>query len=111
MACATLMLRFFEAKVSDGMQSTATALAPPATESLKPRMLGTSTGYETPGRMVMPASTSLWSPICGTHLGDTKLVGSTTEAPTSLSRLMNSILTSVGTCVASFCSPSRGPSS
>ena len=55
--------------------------------------------------------TSAASAICGTHLGDTKLVASTAGSPASLRRLTSSTLASVGTTPGSFCSPSRGPTS
>src|SRR5688500_17672666 len=51
------------------------------------------------------------SAICGTHLGETKAVASLTCRPASCRRWMSSTLTSVETGAASFCSPSRGPTS
>lgn len=47
----------------------------------------------------------------GTHLGETKLVASTTDRPVSERRLMNSILVSAGITDFSFWRPSRGPTS
>lgn len=48
---------------------------------------------------------------CGTHLGDTKLVASTTVSPEETSISINLTFTSVGTICFSFCSPSLGPTS
>src|SRR5581483_9595215 len=59
----------------------------------------------------MPRSTSSASASCGTHLGFTKLVASTTGSPAAARRSMSSILVCAGTIAASFCSPSRGPTS
>eukprot|EP00193_Tetraselmis_chui_P017383 CAMPEP_0177785068 /NCGR_PEP_ID=MMETSP0491_2-20121128/20083_1 /TAXON_ID=63592 /ORGANISM="Tetraselmis chuii, Strain PLY429" /LENGTH=167 /DNA_ID=CAMNT_0019305969 /DNA_START=113 /DNA_END=618 /DNA_ORIENTATION=- len=47
----------------------------------------------------------------GTHLGDTKEVASMSFSPAPTSRSISSVFTSTGTCVSSFCSPSRGPTS
>jgi len=47
----------------------------------------------------------------GTHLGETKLVASTTGNPEDTSLWINSTFTSVGTIFFSFCSPSLGPTS
>jgi hypothetical protein len=51
------------------------------------------------------------SAICGTRRGLTKLATSIRRIPASTARRMNSIFTSVGTDAASFCRPSRGPTS
>src|SRR5665647_395042 len=59
----------------------------------------------------MPAITSAASAICGTHLGDTKLVTSISFKPASCSRCTSPILTAAGTACFSFCRPSRGPTS
>src|SRR4030095_9457202 len=59
----------------------------------------------------MRSSTSVWSAICGTHLGETKAVASTAGRPASARRSISSTLTAVGTSPFSFCSPSRGPTS
>src|SRR5512145_853452 len=55
--------------------------------------------------------TSVWSAICGIHLGETNAVASTAGSPAPASRSMSSTFTSVETCPGSFCSPSRGPTS
>src|SRR5262245_23805967 len=57
----------------------------------------------------MPSSTSVWSAICGIHLGDTKAVASMAGRPAAPSRSISSSLIAVGTSAFSFCSPSRGP--
>src|SRR5262245_35501387 len=59
----------------------------------------------------MRSSTSVWSAICGTHLGDTNAVASTAGRPASARRSISSSFTPVGTSRGSFCSPSRGPTS
>src|SRR6478609_4081288 len=59
----------------------------------------------------MPAITSVLSAICGTHLGDTKLVTSISVRPASCRRCTSAILTSAGTGCFLFCRPSRGPTS
>src|SRR5215470_7263425 len=59
----------------------------------------------------MPAMTAALSDICGTHFGETKAPASTARRPASASRSMSAILTATGADLASFCSPSRGPTS
>src|SRR5690606_3302654 len=59
----------------------------------------------------MPAITCALSAICGTHLGDTKLVTSISFSPASCRRCTSSIFTAAGTSPFSFCRPSRGPTS
>src|SRR5205085_7841012 len=59
----------------------------------------------------MPAMTCALSAICGTHLGDTKLVTSISLRPASCRRCTSSIFTAAGTGSFSFCKPSRGPTS
>src|SRR6478752_5974765 len=59
----------------------------------------------------MPAMTCALSAICGTHLGETKLVTSISLSPASCRRCTRPILTSAGTGSFSFCRPSRGPTS
>ena len=57
------------------------------------------------------ATRSAESASAGIHLGDTKLVASMREMPASTSAAMSASLPAVGTTRASFCSPSRGPTS
>src|SRR4051812_6212052 len=59
----------------------------------------------------MPAITCALSAICGTHLGETKLVTSISFKPASCNRCTRPILISAGTGSFSFCKPSRGPTS
>src|SRR5229473_5248388 len=59
----------------------------------------------------MRAITSSVLAICGTHLGDTKLPASTAEWPAEDSASISATLASTGTGLASFCRPSRGPTS
>jgi hypothetical protein len=51
------------------------------------------------------------SAICGTHFGETKLPASISLKPASASASISAILVSVATIPASFCKPSRGPTS
>src|SRR6185295_6235283 len=57
----------------------------------------------------MPSRTSVWSAICGIHLGETNAVASIAARPASPSRSISSSLTAVGTSPGSFWRPSRGP--
>src|SRR6185295_1135719 len=59
----------------------------------------------------MPSRTSVWSAICGIHLGETNAVASIAQRPALPSRSISSSLTAVGTSPGSFCRPSRGPTS
>jgi hypothetical protein len=59
----------------------------------------------------MPASTSALSAICGTHLGLTKLATSIRRNPARESMSISATFSAVGIARASFCSPSRGPTS
>src|SRR4051812_23475636 len=59
----------------------------------------------------MPANTSPASAICGTHLGLTNADTSMTGSPAAVNRSTNAILSAVATSAASFCRPSRGPTS
>lgn len=43
------------------------------TAASSPLRLGTKTGYEIPGFLIISFNTSALSAICGTHFGDTKL--------------------------------------
>jgi hypothetical protein len=54
------------------------------------------------------AITSALSAICGTHLGDTKLVTSISFRPASCRRCTSSIFTVAGTGSFSFCKPVAG---
>ena len=57
------------------------------------------------------ASSASASASCGIALGDTKLVASISRRPAAASRSMKPSLVSSGIAVASFWSPSRGPTS
>src|SRR5678816_3148609 len=59
----------------------------------------------------MPAKTSAASAICGTHFGLTKADTSIARWPAPLSASTKAILSAVPIAAASFCSPSRGPTS
>src|SRR3954471_9961366 len=104
-------LIFFCENDSEAAAKTATSVAPAARAASNPFRFGVSTGYETPGLRRMRSRTSVWSAICGTHLGDTKAVASTAGRPASARRSISSSFTAVGTSPGSFCRPSRGPTS
>src|SRR5215472_10961441 len=108
-AIEQLVLRW--ENVSEAAAKIAISLAPASRAASKPRMFGTSTGYRTPGMRLMLFKTSALSAICGTHFAETNAPASTTLNPASASRSMRPILIAAGTAVASFCSPSRGPTS
>jgi hypothetical protein len=74
-------------------------------------MLGVSAEYKAPDRRAILLKTSALSAICGTHLGDTNDAASMLVKPAAAKRLINSTFTKVGTCIASACKPSRGPTS
>ncbi len=76
-------LIFFWLKLSEAAPNTAISWTPTSRAFSNPFTLGTKTGYETPCFLVIPLKTSAWSPICGTHFGETKLVDSTTLSPES----------------------------
>ncbi|OIQ83914.1 hypothetical protein GALL_342880 [mine drainage metagenome] len=108
-AMEQLMLAW--AKASEAALNTTTSPTPAASAASKPFMFGTSAEYTVPGWRLMRAMTSAPSAICGTHLGETKAAASTLGRPAAESRSISSTFTSGGTGLASFCSPSRGPTS
>ena len=59
----------------------------------------------------MAAITCALSAICGTHFGLTKLVTSISRRPAACSRCTSSTLCASPPAAASFCRPSRGPTS
>ena len=98
-------------KASDAAANTATSLTPAATASSNPRRLGASAPYTTPGLRWMRAKTSAEPAICGTHLGETKLPASMYPSPASVKASTNCTLSATLIGRASFCRPSRGPTS
>ena len=104
-------LRLRRAKLSVADPKTAMPLTPAAWARSSPARFGTRTGYRTPGVGASMGKRASASPSWGTHLGDTKDVASTVRSPAATSRRMNSALVVVGTEAASFCRPSRGPTS
>src|SRR5581483_4316419 len=64
-----------------------------------------------PGRRRIRRSTSALSAICGTQRGETKAPASIARRPASASISMSRTLSAAATVVASFWSPSRGPTS
>ena len=97
--------------VSDAAAKIAISVTPAACARSSPARLGTRAGYRTPGRREMPAKTPLASAICGTHFGLTKAETSIAGRPDADSRFTKATLSTVWTAAASFCSPSRGPTS
>ena len=91
--------------------NTAISRMPAASAASRPRLLGTSALIRTPGTRWTPRATSAESASCGIHLGDTKLVISMLRIPAATSASMKRIFSAVGTWRASFCRPSRGPTS
>jgi hypothetical protein len=87
----------------------------PDNAASRPCKLGTNTEWQTrwPGfaKADTPAITAAASAICGTHFGLTKLVTSMWRRPACCSWRTSSILSAVATACASFCKPSRGPTS
>jgi hypothetical protein len=81
-----LMLRLLN--VSDAAVKIAIDFTPASIARSSPRMLGTSTGYSTPGSFGMSRYTSAVSAICGTHFGETNAPASMTRRPASESAVM-----------------------
>src|SRR4051812_14364431 len=102
---------FLLLKDSEAAAKTATSSTRASIARSRPARLGTSAAYVVPFRRVIPAKTSAASAICGTHVGLTNADTSMVLCPASLSRLTNAILSAVEIEAASFCSPSRGPTS
>ena len=98
-------------KVSLAAVKTAISRAPAARASSKPVRLGTSTGSRTPSGFATRRRTSSEPAICGTHFGETKAPTSTTGRPAATSRSQKATRSSTERGAASFCRPSRGPTS
>jgi hypothetical protein len=108
-AIEQLMLRWLKASLAE--PNTTTSSGRVASAASRPFMLGVSTLRRTPCKRAMPAITAAASAICGTHFGLTKLVTSISFIPAACSACTSATLSSVRTGRASFCSPSRGPTS
>ncbi len=108
---AIVLLTFFLLCVSDADKKTAISFMPDASAVSRPRRFGTSALMRTPAGRATPRATSAASASCGIHFGDTKLVISIARMPAATSESMKRILSAVGTLRASFCRPSRGPTS
>src|SRR5579862_4268436 len=101
---------------SVALAKTQTSFTPQSRARRSPDSLGTSAGRRTPSGGVRTSGpsakkTSSASASWGTQEGFTKLDTSTVLRPASRSRRTNSALTRAATIVASFCRPSRGPTS
>ena len=105
------LLMFLRLNVSDAAAKIATSGMPASIARVETARLGTSARYRVPSRRVTARATSTASAICGTHFGLTNAVISTTGRPAAARASMNAILVAVGRIAASFCRPSRGPTS
>ena len=105
-------LTLLRENVSEADAITATDLAPAFTAARKPIMLGTRTGYGS--RSARGARLDIISAapaICGTRFAFTKAATSTAWTPECESISINSSRWSTLRVVASFCRPSRAPTS
>ena len=104
-----LMLRWLN--VSDAAAKIATSRDAGGDRALEPRQVRHQRRVADARPARMPAKTSPASAICGTHFGLTNAATSITGSPAALKRSTNATLSAVLTEAASFCSPSRGPTS
>jgi hypothetical protein len=107
---STLRLTLRRLCVCDAETTTSISSNPAARARWAPRELGTSAEYRTPGTRVAAAQTASASAICGMAEGCTKLTASMRPTPVAESASSRRTFASVGTG-ASFCRPSRGPTS
>ena len=113
------MLRRFI--VSVAARTTAISRTPAAAARSRPRRFGTSAEMRNPSRDASPGpgafdrasapTTSAASAICGTALGETKLVASTLVTPAANRLSMSATLAWVATATGWLCSPSRAATS
>ena len=96
--------------VSLALTTTSISSTAAASASSAPFTLGTRARNTTPGRRVIPAITSAAPAMGGIAAGLTNETASIRRSPVALSASMSRIRSSTGT-VASFCRPSRGPTS
>ena len=109
---AIVLFTFFLLCVSDADMKTAISFMPAASAVVEPLPVRHQRASRPmPGLRVMPRATSAASASCGIHFGDTKLVISMARRPVAESASMKRILSAVGIMRASFCRPSRGPTS
>ena len=104
-------LMFLPEKVSDAAAKMAISRAPASSAASSPLAFGTSTGKETPLWRATAFKTLAVSAICGAHLGETKLPASMDVSPAAISFSMKAMRVSTESATASFCKPSRGPTS
>src|SRR5437763_5417340 len=109
--CSIERLMLARLKLSVAATNNAMSSTPAARARSRPRGLGTSATYRTPGRLRMARKTSSASAMRGTALGCTNEVTSIHAKPASESRSTKRTLASVGMAAGSFWSPSRGPTS
>src|SRR5215831_14061216 len=98
-------------KVSEAAVKTAISRTPTDRARSRPLRFGTSAGYRTPLDRWIFRNTSSVSASWGMARADTKEPTSMAGSPAEVRRSMNPTRTSGGTVAASFCSPSRGPTS
>lgn len=111
-ACCRSMLMFLRFMVSVAESTTATSCAPAALARSSPLRFGTSTDRRTCGSAACTRGrSSPASAICGTALGETKLVTSMLPKPAAPSMRASRNLSAVVTCSGWFCSPSRNATS
>ena len=108
---ATLAPWFLMPNVSDAQTTMFASSQPDATARSQPRWFSTRPMRERPGVFGRAAITSSAPAICGTRRGLTKDTASSRVTPAASSRRMNSSFRSTSRVTASFCSPSRGPTS
>ena len=113
-ACTRPRLRLRCENVSVALAKTATSRTPSASARSSPRSFGTSTGKRTPGCAAAGETRHDLLGV-GELRAPSRAGRSWSPRPRSARRrpggAMNAILTSVGTIAASFCRPSRGPTS
>jgi hypothetical protein len=98
-------------KPSEAQTTTLASSQPAATHRSQPRSFKTRPMRETLSRAGSAAMISSAPAICGTRRGLTKETASIRFTPQASSRLMKSTRSSTERMAASFCSPSRAPTS
>ena len=102
---------FFRFIVSVHDRTTATSRVPAAMARSRPFRLGASADARNGASASASAITAVASAICGTALGETKLVASMLGTPAAASARISAALPAVPTCCGWFCRPSRSATS
>ena len=108
--CSVVRLTFLRLCVSLALTTTSISRKPASSARWAPRRFGTSAEYRTSTDLATAAQTSAASAIDGMARGWTKETASIRPMPVRDSASMSATLLAVGTG-ASFCRPSRGPTS